>query len=87
VILEANVSATLAWDVASWTASNPIFPDDPTLDQNFNHRQFESYRRLGRLQMTEAFADAKVSEAFKADRGPPDPAKPTSAATVETKNI
>jgi hypothetical protein len=83
VILEANLSAGLPWDVATWAEGHAIFPDDPTLDQNFDHRQFESYRRLGRFQMTKAFEDDAVRDALGALAGPPDPAgPPASAATA-----
>jgi hypothetical protein len=76
VILEANLSAGLPWDVATWAEGHAIFPDDPTLDQNFDHRQFESYRRLGRFQMTRALTDDAVRDALGASDGPADPADP-----------
>ncbi len=57
VILEANLADGIPWDVQSWAESNDAFPDDPTTDQLFSHRQFESYRALGRTQMSSALAE------------------------------
>jgi hypothetical protein len=51
VILEANLTDTIPWDVQAWAEGNEAFPDDPTTDQLFTHRQFESYRALGQCQM------------------------------------
>jgi hypothetical protein len=77
VVVEANLSDHMPWDVAAWAEGHAVFPDDPTTDQNFSHRQFESYRRLGRLQMLNAFSD----ETVRADFGlggniPPEPSVP-----------
>lgn len=54
LFVEANLVSNTPWDVQSWAESQNIFPDDPTTDQFFNHRQFESYRRLGMHQVEEA---------------------------------
>lgn len=59
---EANITKDLPWDVHAWAESNPVFPDDPTSDQSFDHRQFEAYRRLGEHQLGVAVA----SEAWAA---------------------
>lgn len=61
LIIEANLTADMPWDVHAWAESMPIFPDDPTSDQFFNHRQFESYRRLGQHQMETALASVDWS--------------------------
>jgi len=76
VILEANLSQLLPWDVATWAEGHSIFPDDPTTDQNFNHRQFESYRRLGRFQMTKALQDPNVCTPLAVLPGSADPSTP-----------
>ncbi len=54
VIIEANLAEAVPWDVQAWAEGNEAFPDDPTTDQLFSHRQFESYRALGRSQMNNA---------------------------------
>jgi hypothetical protein len=54
LFVEANLVSGLPWDVQSWAESQSVFPDDPTSDQFFNHRQFESYRRLGMYQVKTA---------------------------------
>ena len=51
LVVEANLTDALPWDVQAWAESNPAFPDDPTSDQLFDHRQFESYRALGWHQL------------------------------------
>jgi hypothetical protein len=51
LLLEANLAKDVPWDVQAWAEANPAFPDDPTTDQLFDHRQFESYLALGRYQM------------------------------------
>lgn len=51
LVVEANLGDDLPWDVHAYAEGQPIFPDDPTTDQFFDHRQFESYRRLGEHQV------------------------------------
>lgn len=51
LLIEANLSKGVPWDVQAWAEANQAFPDDPTSDQQFDYRQFESYLRLGRFQM------------------------------------
>jgi hypothetical protein len=72
VILEANLADNIPWDVQAWAESNQAFPDDPTTDQLFSHRQFESYRALGRCQMKHAL-DGRQLPAPSADN-PAEPA-------------
>ena len=67
VVIEANMTTSPVaeprkedWDVVTWAEGHPIFPDDSTLNQNFNHRLFESYRMRGRMQVDQA-ADAIVA--------------------------
>jgi len=45
--VEADLTANMPFDVHTFAEGEAEFPDDPTGDQVFNHRQFESYRRLG----------------------------------------
>ena len=61
VVIEANMTTSRPaqtckedWDVVTWAEGHDIFPDDSTLNQNFNHRLFESYRMRGRTQAEEA---------------------------------
>ncbi|MEM9892962.1 MAG: hypothetical protein AAF962_19015 [Actinomycetota bacterium] len=54
IAIEANLTKGMPWDVIAYAESNKNFPDDSTLDQFFDHRQFESYRRLGQYQMAAA---------------------------------
>jgi hypothetical protein len=37
----------LPGDIYAYQADHPEFPNEPTSDQFFNERQFESYRELG----------------------------------------
>jgi hypothetical protein len=60
VVLEANLTSGIPWDVQAYAEQNLQFPDDSTLDQFFDHRQFESYRSLGHHQMREALTDAPL---------------------------
>jgi hypothetical protein len=53
LIVEANLTNTMPWDVQTWAEKHHGFPDDKTTDQFFDHRQFESYRRLGEHQIKE----------------------------------
>lgn len=39
-------------DLMGYSASNPLFPQQPTGDQFFDEAQWESYRRLGELSMS-----------------------------------
>lgn len=54
--VEADLTKDMPFDVHTFAEAEPIFPDDSTGDQVFNHRQFESYRRLG-YQQTQAALD------------------------------
>jgi hypothetical protein len=62
IVLEANLTNGIPWDVRSHAEKHSQFPDDSTLDQFFDHRQFESYRQLGYYQMEEALTDVPVPE-------------------------
>ena len=48
--VEADLTSTMPFDVHTFAETETDFPDDSTGDQVFNHRQFESYRALGRHQ-------------------------------------
>lgn len=56
LFVEAALTEDIPWDVQGYAESRGRFPDESTLDQFFDHRQFESYRRLGEFQMTRALA-------------------------------
>ncbi|MEO6121250.1 MAG: hypothetical protein ABIW46_03225, partial [Acidimicrobiales bacterium] len=56
-IMEANITEKAPWDVHAHAERWPLFPDDPTGDQLFNHRKFESYRRLGFHQVDVLFTE------------------------------
>lgn len=60
-VLEANLTDDMPWDFHAHAERWPLFPDDPTGDQPFNHRKFESYRRLGELQVSAMFDAGAVS--------------------------
>lgn len=47
VYLKAGLTGDEPADLLGYRASNPDFPNDPILDQNFDEAQFESYRVLG----------------------------------------
>jgi hypothetical protein len=56
VIVEANLTDRIPWDVQGFAEATARFPDESTGDQFFDHRQFEAYRRLGDYQMSAALA-------------------------------
>lgn len=56
LFVEANLTADMPWDVQAHAEASTVFPDDPTTDQFFDHRQLESYRRLGWHQLETALA-------------------------------
>jgi hypothetical protein len=47
LVLKAVMIDDVPLDVGGYKAANPLFPNDPTLDQFFDERQFEAYRKLG----------------------------------------
>lgn len=71
VIIEANLTEQIPWDVQAWAEATPVFPDDPTTDQLFSHRQFESYRALGRYQMEAAYQRMQERPTATGDAGGP----------------
>lgn len=54
LVIEANLTVDMPWDVHSYAEGHPKFPDDSTADQFFDFGQFEAYRKLGEYQMTAA---------------------------------
>lgn len=56
VVVEANLTDRIPWDVQGFAEATERFPDESTGDQFFDHRQFEAYRRLGDYQMEAALA-------------------------------
>ena len=63
VVVEANLSSGMPWDVRAHAEKHKEFPNDSTLNQFFDYRQFESYRRLGHLQTSRALAKLPVDVA------------------------
>ncbi len=63
VVVEANLSRGMPWDVQAHAEKHKEFPNDSTLNQFFDYRQFESYRRLGQLQTSRALAKVPVDVA------------------------
>lgn len=47
VYLKAGLTGDEPADLLGYREANPLFPNDPILDQNFDEAQFESYRVLG----------------------------------------
>jgi hypothetical protein len=47
VYIKATMTPDLPGDIYAYQADHPEFPNEPTSDQFFNERQFESYRELG----------------------------------------
>ena len=76
---EADLTADMPFDVHAFAEAEPDFPDDPTSDQVFNHRQFESYRALGHHQACAAFELTKPP--------PPDPSCWTKVGTRVKKAV
>lgn len=59
-------------DLKTYASVNKKFPNDPTSDQLFNERKFESYRALGRHNMQQALLCAGL-EPTEIDPCPPCP--------------
>ena len=59
LVVEANLTADMPWDVQTYAEAHDKFPDDPTYDQLFDHRQFESYRALGYHQIATGLESAE----------------------------
>lgn len=72
--VEADLTEDIPMDVHAFAESEPDFPDESTGDQVFNHRQFESYRALGRHQAKAAVTLAE-----------PKPPEPSCAAKLKTR--
>lgn len=47
IYCKTAVTQDAPWDVKAYQEQNPIFPAHSTLDQFFDHGQFEAYRALG----------------------------------------
>lgn len=60
--VEADLTKDIPFDVHTFAEAEIDFPDDPTGDQVFNHRQFESYRALGAHQASVAVGLAKPKD-------------------------
>ncbi len=47
IYIKATLTRNLPGDLYAYRASHPSYPNEPTADQFFDERQFESYRELG----------------------------------------
>lgn len=64
LFVEANLTGDMPWDVQAYAETSAVFPDDPTSDQQFDHRQFEAYRRLGQHQLERGVASPEWAAAL-----------------------
>lgn len=58
VYIKATMTRDLPGDIYAYQADHLEFPNEPTSDQFFNERQFESYRELG-YQLTKQLLQSK----------------------------
>ncbi len=56
VVVKPRLAGKVPLDVLSYHYRNPVFPNEPTIDQFFDEAQWESYFRLGRLAGERVFA-------------------------------
>lgn len=64
VYIKAVLIKDLPRDLYAYKAANPNYPNQPTTDQFFDQRQFESYRELG-YQLTKQFLEKEKDKALK----------------------
>ena len=83
LFVEAALTEDIPWDVQAYAESRLTFPDDSTLDQFFDHRQFESYRRLGEFQMANALASDTWEGLVRQTALPAEGSGRTAVATAE----
>jgi hypothetical protein len=55
-IQAAATPADMPWDLRAYWERNPDFPNDSTIDQNFEYDEFEAYRKLGFWASEKAYA-------------------------------
>lgn len=60
--IKSTITPGLPADLYGYKAAHPEFPDEPTTDQFFNERQFESYRELGYQITSAALINNTVAE-------------------------
>jgi hypothetical protein len=58
VVVKPRLAGSVPLDVLSYHYRNPVFPNQPTIDQFFDEAQWESYFRLGRLSGERVFAES-----------------------------
>nr|WP_067294477.1 hypothetical protein [Marinobacterium profundum] len=58
VYIKASLTRDLPGDLYAYKLANPSYPNQPTVDQFFDERQFEAYRELG-YQLTRQMIDNK----------------------------
>jgi hypothetical protein len=60
VYIKTCLTRNLPGDLYAYKSANPSYPNQPTLDQFFDERQFEAYRELG-YQLTRQFLGDAVA--------------------------
>ncbi len=60
LVLKSSVTGNESEFIRTYRAVNPDFPNQSTLDQNFNEAQFEAYRQLGAHAMDGLFAPSII---------------------------
>lgn len=60
VYIKATLTRNLPGDLYAYRASYPSYPNQPTLDQFFDERQFEAYRELGYQLTKQLLVDDKA---------------------------
>jgi hypothetical protein len=59
--IQTAVTSEAPWQVRSYWETDQRFPNDSTVNQNFDHEQFEAYRALGYWAAQQALANAPTS--------------------------
>jgi hypothetical protein len=62
IYIKATLTNRLPGDLYAYKANNRLFPHEPTADQFFNERQFESYRELGYQLTKNLLMDKKAMD-------------------------
>jgi hypothetical protein len=62
VYIKASLTRDLPGDLYAYKLANPSYPNQPTVDQFFDERQFEAYRELGYQLTRQMIANDKAME-------------------------
>ncbi|HLF41975.1 MAG TPA: hypothetical protein VJA46_00450 [Acidimicrobiia bacterium] len=65
--IQTGVTASTPWQVRSHWEADARFPNDSTINQNFDHQQFEAYRALGFWAAEQALANDPTREVAPAE--------------------